>query len=112
MCIRDSDGNYYDDDDDENEFDDEIDPQDIRFAQDSIAPVFSDGTTYRQAIYNIKCGVRYPVRVYEHPHLGLIAINNRTLYCYKEACVDTVPVIFTNQIRRKAFDTIFIRGGN
>ena len=109
---------YIDDDEEEysedDELLDEVSPWDIKHGQDSVANTFEDGTTtIEEGVNNILYhGARHPVRVYRNLQLGvLIAINNRTLHCYRMAGVDTVPVIYVNQVRRRAYDSVFVRGG-
>ena len=56
----------------------------IRFSQTSISSAFKDGTSLDEGIQNVFDGEDYPL-VVDYVDGEFVAINNRTLYCYKEA---------------------------
>lgn len=68
-----------------------VDVSEIRFSQTSISSAFKDGTSLDEGIQNLFDGAHYPL-VVDRVDGVFVAINNRTLYCYKEACnfVDVV----------------------
>ena len=75
-----------------------VDPQDIRFSQDSISSRFKNGNTVSETIDNLKTGELtandFPnIRVVERDG-KLYTLDNRRLYCFQEAGLESIPVIF------------------
>lgn len=94
----DSDGMYYDG----QRLD--VDPSDIRYSQHNIGPCFrdEDGTTLEAGIENLENGDDYEIEV-DCVDGHLVALNNRTLYCYKQAhCSRHVTVVVNlGELRRR-----------
>ena len=85
----------------------------IQYSQDSIAPHFTDGTTLDDGIDNVADGMKYPLEV-GYVNGQLVALNNRTLYCYKVARIRFVTVLFARDglKQRRAWGyNIKVRGG-
>ena len=66
----------------------------IKFSQSSIHHKFEDGTRLKDGIENLKRGEKYVIEV-DYVNGKLVAINNRTLYCYKKAKVKYATVVAT-----------------
>lgn len=82
-----SDGGYYSDGERL-----QTNPSRIRYSQDSISPCFGDGTSLREGIDNLNNGEEYEIEV-DYVNGELVALNNRTLYCYNMSDVKSVTVV-------------------
>lgn len=70
-----------------------LDPSDIFYSQGSIGNSFQDGTTLADGIDNLlRSNGEYLIEVDRLPSGIYVALNNRTLYCYKEAGFGQVTV--------------------
>ena len=78
----------------------------IRFSQPSIYHKLANGTRLKDGIENIKRGEKYVIEV-DCVNGELVALNNRTLYCYKKAGVKYATVVFTMGALREKGRKVF-----
>ena len=77
-----------------------VDPQDIRFSQDSISSRFKNGNSVSDTIDKLKTG---ELTAKDFPNIRVVkrdgklyTLDNRRLYCFKEAGLESIPVIFAS----------------
>lgn len=87
----------------------------IHFSQATVAREFRDGTSLKEGIRNLRNGCDYPLEV-DIVNGQYVAINNRTLYCYKMVKRQNVRVeIVVGRLdelnRRMCGRFVTVRGG-
>lgn len=86
----------------------EVDAADVMFSQDSISKQFTDGTSYDATISKFKRDGGYivsdtlkPLRVFKGKNDRLVSLDNRRLYCAKEAGIKVKCVWATEEQQQK-----------
>lgn len=84
----------------------EVDAADVMYSQSSISAKFTDGTSYSTTIEKFKKSgyTVTPIQVLEGDNSRLISLDNRRLYCAKQANIKVKCVWATKeQIERGGF---------
>ncbi|KAL0487414.1 hypothetical protein AKO1_000849 [Acrasis kona] len=81
------------------EFDEWIDPSDIRYTQDSIKQNFRDGSSVHELLRQLRQGMCPscvpPIQVMQMDG-DLWSVDNRRLWAFKKANVSSVPVVYVD----------------
>lgn len=90
--------------------DEKMDVRDILYSNNNIKPTFQCGRSIRGVVEDIEDGKCEPndipcIRVFKHKH-KIYTLDNRRLWCFKEARVQTIPVVWAEKVSREVKERI------